>query len=116
MAPRSKSRGSRTAFRGNGNPPRTGRCSRLPSNPAHSPPELTIGNGDCDQHDTPADITRYLKVIVARAITAEVALRRQNSEQDTDIAECLQHDVVNPLSTQIQRMGRLELPWTKEAA
>jgi hypothetical protein len=41
-----------------------------------------------------ADITRRLKVIGAVAVTAEVALRTQNCEQDADIAECLRYGVV----------------------
>jgi hypothetical protein len=102
MATRSKNRVSQTVVRGNGNRLRTGRCSSVPSNPAHSPSELKPGNGGCDQHDALVDITRYLKVIVALAVTAEIALRRQSSEQDADIAECLRYGVVNPLSIQIR--------------
>jgi hypothetical protein len=115
MTTRNESRVSRTAVRGNGDPPRAGRCSGVPHNPAHNPSALKPGYGGCDRQDTLAAITRYLKVIVALAVTAEVALRRQNSEQDADIAECLGHGVVNPLSIQIERMSRLRLPATKDA-
>jgi hypothetical protein len=39
-------------------------------------------------------------VIGAVAVTAEVALKTQNCEQDADIAECLRHAVVDALTTQ----------------
>jgi hypothetical protein len=57
-----------------------------------------------------ADITRRLKVIGAVAITAHIALRTRNCEQDADIAECLRHGVVDALATQIERIGRLCIP------
>jgi hypothetical protein len=46
-------------------------------------------------------------VIGAVAVTAEVALRTQNCEQDADIADCLRHGVVDALTTQIERLSRL---------
>jgi len=115
MATRSNSRAVRTVVRGNGNPPRIRRFPRVPRNPAHSLSALKPGHASGDRLDALAEITRYLKVIVALAVTAEVALRRQNSEQDADIAECLRHGVVNPLSIQIERMSRLRLPVIKDA-
>ncbi|MDB6102441.1 MAG: hypothetical protein JWO52_2440 [Gammaproteobacteria bacterium] len=62
---------------------------------------------DRDLQDPLADITRRLKVIGAIAITAHIALRTQNCEQDADIAECLRHGVVDALATQIERIGQL---------
>jgi translation initiation factor 6 (eIF-6) len=46
-------------------------------------------------------------VIGAFAVTAEVALRKQNCEQDADVADCLRHGVVDALMEQIERVGRL---------
>jgi ribosome-binding protein aMBF1 (putative translation factor) len=46
-------------------------------------------------------------VIGAVAVTAEVALKTQNCEQDADIAECLRHAVVDALTTQTERVSRL---------
>ncbi len=113
MVTRSNSRVSRAAIRCNGNPPRTRRSSGgRPRNPAHTPSALNTG---CDHKGALADVTRYLKVIEAIAVTTEVALRRQNCEQDTDFAECLLHGVVNPLSIQIERISRLRLPAIKDA-
>jgi hypothetical protein len=107
MATGSQGRVSRMAVRGNGNPTRTGRCSSVPRNPAHTPSAAKHGNGGRDQHDAPIDINRYLKPIVALAIAAEVTLRSQNSEQDGDIADSLRHGIVNPLSVQIESMSQI---------
>lgn len=57
-----------------------------------------------------ADIARCLKVIGAVAVTAEIALRTQNCEQDADIAVCLRHGVVDALTVQIERVNRLCRP------
>jgi hypothetical protein len=60
--------------------------------------------------DSLVDITRRLKVIGSVAITAHIALRTQNCEQDADIAECLRHGVVDALATQIELIDRLYIP------
>jgi hypothetical protein len=62
-----------------------------------------------------ADITRRLQVISAVAITAEIALKTQNCEQDSDIAACLRHGVVDALTTQIERICRLPIPAAVDA-
>ena len=107
MAVRNDNRGPRTIVRDSGNHPRIERSLRVPRKPARNP--LTSEPGSCgfDRQNPLADITRRLEVIGAIAITAEVALRKQNCEQDADIAKCLRHGVVDALSTQIERIGRL---------
>jgi hypothetical protein len=60
--------------------------------------------------DTLADIVRRLRVIGAVTVTAEVALKSQNCEQDADIAQCLRHGVVDSLTMQIERLSRLCAP------
>ena len=62
-----------------------------------------------------ADITRRLQMISAVAITAEIALKTQNCEQDSDIAACLRHGVVDALTTQIERICRLRIPAAVDA-
>ena len=54
--------------------------------PAHKPSVSKSGPRDRDLHNPLTDITRRLEVISAVAVTAEVALRAQNCEQDADIA------------------------------
>jgi hypothetical protein len=41
-----------------------------------------------------------LKVIYGTALAVELALRKQDAEQDVDIAECLRSGVCNPISEQ----------------
>jgi hypothetical protein len=45
-----------------------------------------------------------LKVIYGTALSVELALRKQDAEQDVDIAECLRAGVCNPISDQVESM------------
>jgi hypothetical protein len=45
-----------------------------------------------------------LKVIYGTALAAEIALRKQDAEQDSDIAECLRAGVCNPVAEQADSM------------
>jgi hypothetical protein len=88
---------------------------RAPRKPVGNLSASKPGSRGCDREEPLADITRRLEVIGAIAVTAEVALRTQNCEQDADIAKCLRHGVVDALSTQIERMSRLRSPVTRDA-
>lgn len=44
------------------------------------------------------------KVIYGTALSVELALRKQDAEQDVDIAECLRAGVCNPISDQAECM------------
>jgi hypothetical protein len=107
MAARNDSRGARTIVRSGGNRSRTHPSPRPRRKPARNPFASKAGPRGRDLQDPLADITRRLKVIGAVAVTAEVALRTQNCEQDADIADCLRHGVVDALTTQIERLSRL---------
>jgi hypothetical protein len=48
-----------------------------------------------------------LKVIYGTALAVELALRKQDAEQDVDIAECLRSGVCNPVSEQAETMRTL---------
>ena len=54
--------------------------------PARKPSASKSGPRGRDPHNPLTDITRRLEVVSAVAVTAEVALRAQNCEQDADIA------------------------------
>ncbi len=103
MVTRSKKRPPRMVVRGYIYPTRTGRCAGVPRNPACTPSAPNPGQRGCD------------RLKVALAVSAEVALIRQNSKQDADIAECLRHGAVSPLSIQIKRISRLQFPSIKNA-
>jgi hypothetical protein len=45
-----------------------------------------------------------LKVIYGTALSVELALRKQDAEQDVDIAECLRAGVCNPIADQAESM------------
>jgi hypothetical protein len=48
-----------------------------------------------------------LKVIYGTALAVELALRKQDAEQDVDIAECLRSGVCNPVAEQAENMRSL---------
>lgn len=48
-----------------------------------------------------------LKVIYGTALAVELALRKQDAEQDVDMAECLRSGVCNPISEQVDTMRTL---------
>jgi hypothetical protein len=116
MATRKDSRLARTIIRGNGNHARIQQSPRVPPKSARNPSESRPGSRGSDPQDPLADIIRYLKVIGAIAVTAEVALRTQSCERDADIAKCLRHGVVDALSTQIERMTRLRSSVRRDTA
>jgi hypothetical protein len=107
MATRNHSRGTRTIVRSGGNRPRTNPSGGPRRKPVGKPIASKAGSRSGDLHDALPDITRHLQVISAVAVTSEVALKAQNCEQDADIALCLRHGVVDALTAQIERMGRL---------
>jgi len=114
MATHNDSRLAQTVVREAGNRRRVQRSLRIPRQPALTPSVSTAARSG-DRQDPLADITQRLKVIGAIAVTAEVALRTQNCEQDADIAKSLRHGVVDALSTQIERMSRLRSAVTRNA-
>ena len=69
-----------------GNRPRTHPSPKPPRKPARKPSASKSGPRGRDLHNPLTDISRRLEVISAVAVTAEVALRAQNCEQDADIA------------------------------
>jgi hypothetical protein len=114
MAARNDSRVARAVVRDSGNDPRIPRSTRVPHKPTPNPSAPKPGFHGCAPQDPLTDITRYLKVIGAIAVTVEVALRAQNCERDADIANCLRHGVVDALSTQIERMSQLRSPVARD--
>ena len=48
-----------------------------------------------------------LRFIFGSALTVELALRKQNAEQDTDLAYCLRSGVVDPAAAQMERAESL---------
>jgi len=52
-------------------------------------------------------VAQRLKVIYGIALSAELALRKQDAEQDVDIAECLRSGVSNPIAEQAENMRSL---------
>ncbi len=52
-------------------------------------------------------VAQRLKVIYGIALSAELALRKQDAEQDVDIAECLRSGVCNPVAEQAENMRSL---------
>jgi hypothetical protein len=95
----------RRRVRLDGNRPRTHPSARSRRKAPRKP--LKAGVLERSLQDSLTDIARHLKVISAVAVTAEVALRAQNCEQDADIALCMRHGLVDALTTQIERMSRL---------
>ncbi len=49
-------------------------------------------------------MTLRLRAIYGAAITAELALRQQAAEQDSEISACLRFGVCDPISDQIQAL------------
>jgi hypothetical protein len=90
-----------------GNRPRTHPSARSRCKPPRKPLKAKAGALDRSLQDSLTDIARHLKIISAVAVTAEVALRAQNCEQDADIALCMRHGLVDALTTQIERVSRL---------
>ena len=108
MATANSSRVPRTIVRSPGNRPQPVHPSPVPRRkPADEPLISKTGFGGRDLQDQIVDIIQRLRVVGAVAVTAEIALRAQNCEQDADIAECLRHGVVDALTAQIERMSRL---------
>lgn len=48
-----------------------------------------------------------LRFIFGSALAVELALRKQNADQDVDLAYCLRASVVNPAATQMERAESL---------
>jgi len=107
MATRDSSGAERRRVRLDGNRPRTHPSPKPRRKPARKSLKSKADALGRRLQDSLADIVRHLEVISAVAVTAEVALRAQNCEQDADIALCLRHGVVDALTTQIERMSRL---------
>ena len=111
MATANSSRVTRTIVRSRGNRPRSVHPSLARRRkPADEPLISKTGLGGRDLQGQIVDIIQRLRVVGSVAVTAEVALRAQNCEQDADIAECLRHGVVDALTAQIERMSRLCAP------
>lgn len=52
-------------------------------------------------------LARRLTYVRGTAVTAELALRAQNSDQDTDVADCLRVGVCDPLDDQVTQLTDL---------
>lgn len=52
-------------------------------------------------------VALQLKVIYGTALAVELALRKQDAEQDVNIAECLRSGVCNPSAEQAENMRSL---------
>jgi hypothetical protein len=90
-----------------GNRPRTHPSARSRRKAPRKSLKAKAGALDRSLQDSLTDIARHLEIIGAVAVTAEVALRAQNCEQDADIALCMRYGLVDALTTQIERMRRL---------
>jgi hypothetical protein len=106
---------NRRRARLDGNRPRTHPSPKARRTPAREPCTSDVGSRGRDLQWQLAEIIRRLKVIGSLAVTAEVALRRQNCEQDADIAECVRHGVVDALTAQIERLSQFSAPFGGDA-
>lgn len=69
------------------------------------------GGGSTAPLSLPLEQWRRLSLVVPRlrgiygaAVTAELALRRQDAEQDPEIADCLRDGVCDPIADQIRAL------------
>lgn len=74
---------------------RSAPSSQSLSNPGKSRRELI---------DPLTGVALRLKFIYATAVTAALAIRSQNSEQDADVADCLRTGVCDPLDLQVAQL------------
>lgn len=56
-----------------------------------------------------------LQAIYGTAVTAELALRQQAAEQDTEVADCLRVGVCDPIADQIRELEDLVAQFRKTA-
>ena len=54
-------------------------------------------------------VLRRLRTIYGTALTAELALRHQAAEQDTEVADCLRAGVCDPIADQVRELEDLVL-------
>ncbi len=52
-------------------------------------------------------VVARLRTVFGTAVTAELALRAQGAERDSEIADCLREGVSVPLATQLERLSRM---------
>ena len=52
-------------------------------------------------------VVARLRAVFGTAVTAELALRAQGAERDSEIADCLREGVSVPLATQLERLSRI---------
>lgn len=52
-------------------------------------------------------VVARLRTVFGTAVTAELALRAQGAERDTEIADCLREGVSVPLAVQLERLSRI---------
>ena len=52
-------------------------------------------------------VVARLRTVFGTAVTAELALRAQGAERDTEIADCLREGVSVPLAAQLERLVRI---------
>ena len=52
-------------------------------------------------------VVARLRTVFGTAVTAELALRAQGAERDTEIADCLREGVSVPLAAQLERLSRM---------
>lgn len=71
-----------------------GAAQRCPSLPAERLRQLSL-------------VTLRLRAIYGTALAAELALRQQAAEQDSEIADCLRAGVCDPIADELQELDHL---------
>ena len=78
---------------------------RLKRSKARAPEVL--GRRQVDASGNLNFVVARLRTVFGTAVTAELALRAQGAERDSEIADCLREGVSVPLATQLERLSRI---------
>ena len=87
------------------------RRSVLPHRPSAAMPGRTAGSVECSvaQFRRLSLLLRRFRTIYGMALTAELALRHQAAEQDSEVADCLRAGVCGPIADQVHELEDLIL-------
>ena len=66
-----------------------------------------LGRRHVDAYGNLNFVVARLRTVFGTAVTAELALRAQGAERDTEIADCLREGVSVPLAAQLERLSRM---------
>lgn len=98
---------TRSAPEGSGSPRE--RRSVLPHRPGTAPGALEAGTLVCSvaQFRRLSHFLPRWRAIYGTALTAQLALRHQASEQDSEVADCLRVGVCDPIADQLRELEDL---------